>query len=217
MHLIRVALPRAAYATAFALLTLNGLPAGAQVRCTMPSGVVITQQLGDCPRDAVSATRLDGTPVPVKKVQSQAVAGPNGAERSAQQQAARQVPPSADETGGMSLWNWLIVALLVFGLYAAIKGSGGASGPVRYCATCGHVGKGLTKTRGMLLIEIVLWLCFLVPGLIYSIWRQGSKHKVCASCGASTLVPLDSPVATAARRANADERTSASTQAPPRL
>jgi len=26
------------------------------------------------------------------------------------------------------------------------------------------------RTRGSILIEIVLWLCFLVPGLIYFIW-----------------------------------------------
>lgn len=37
----------------------------AQVKCTMPNGVVITQQLGDCPRGAVKAQTADGQPLPI--------------------------------------------------------------------------------------------------------------------------------------------------------
>lgn len=50
-------------------------------------------------------------------------------------------------------------------------------------------------TRGHILIEIILWLCFLIPGVIYSIWRHSTRYDVCGSCGASTLVPVGSPVA----------------------
>lgn len=35
----------------------------AQVRCTMPNGVVITQQLGNCPQGATKAQAADGTPI----------------------------------------------------------------------------------------------------------------------------------------------------------
>lgn len=42
-------------------------------------------------------------------------------------------------------------------------------------------------------VEIILWLCFIVPGLIYSIWRMSSYHAACPVCGSSTLVPLNSP------------------------
>ena len=35
---------------------------------------------------------------------------------------------------------------------------------------------------------------FIVPGLIYSIWRQSSYHKACPVCGSSSLIPVDSPV-----------------------
>lgn len=179
------------------------VPAAAQVRCTMPNGVQITQQLGDCPRDAVAAERLDGTPIPVA-AQPQ-VRAANGGVAAAPAAPSAQAPAVAEDGGGLSLGGWLVVGLLAFGLYAGLKGSAGASGPVRYCTSCGHQGKGRTKTRGSLLIEVVLWLCFLVPGLIYSIWRQGSKHKVCASCGASSLVPLNSPVARAALQVNAGD------------
>ena len=61
------------------------------------------------------------------------------------------------------------------------------------CPNCGYVGQAKKVTKGSILIEIVLWLCFLIPGLIYSIWRLTSKHLACPKCGAQNLVPLDSP------------------------
>lgn len=172
----------------------------AQVRCTMPNGVVITQQLGDCPRGAVAAQKFDGTPVPVAPERARTDGAKGEATQTPVVKAAATPATARDDSGGLSFGGWLVLGLLSFGLYAAMKGSAGASGPVRYCTTCGHQGMGQTRTRGSLLIEVVLWFCFFVPGLIYSLWRLGSKHKVCASCGASTLVPLASPVARAARR-----------------
>lgn len=62
------------------------------------------------------------------------------------------------------------------------------------CKDCGTVGRANRVTRGSLLIEIVLWLCFLVPGLLYSLWRLSTKHNACRACGSRNLVPLDSPV-----------------------
>lgn len=63
----------------------------------------------------------------------------------------------------------------------------------RICAACGTVGKAKTVTRGSLLIEIMLWLFFLVPGLIYTVWRLTTRGSACASCGSSELVPVTSP------------------------
>lgn len=65
----------------------------------------------------------------------------------------------------------------------------------RLCSTCGHVGEPKRITRGSMSIEVLLWLCFIIPGLIYSFWRLGSRHDGCAMCGATTLLPLNSPVA----------------------
>lgn len=44
------------------------------------------------------------------------------------------------------------------------------------------------------MIEVILWLMFLVPGIIYSIWRLTSRHRACAMCGGTGLIPVDSPV-----------------------
>lgn len=62
------------------------------------------------------------------------------------------------------------------------------------CKQCGHYGEPERETKGSFWIEVVLWLCFLVPGLIYSIWRINSRHDVCAKCGSSDLIPADTPL-----------------------
>lgn len=72
----------------------------------------------------------------------------------------------------------------------------------RYCRQCGHVGVPKLFTPGSILIELVMWICFIAPGLIYSIWRHTARRKVCALCGAREIVPLNSPIA---RKALAEE------------
>lgn len=61
------------------------------------------------------------------------------------------------------------------------------------CKDCGTAGETKTVARGSMGVEIVLWLCFLVPGFIYSIWRLSSKHEVCRACGSERVVPVDTP------------------------
>jgi hypothetical protein len=63
----------------------------------------------------------------------------------------------------------------------------------KVCATCGTTGKTKVITKGSILIEIVLWLCFLIPGVIYSIWRHTTRVDGCRTCGSNELVPTDSP------------------------
>ena len=62
------------------------------------------------------------------------------------------------------------------------------------CSACGHVGKPKSSVKGSILIEIFLWFLLLVPGIIYSVWRLTTRHKACAKCGSSNLIPVDSPV-----------------------
>jgi len=102
-----------------------------------------------------------------------------------------------------SIFHWIVFAVFAGVVLMVLRGlsAGFLQGSPKFCTTCGHEGGTETKTRGNLLIEIILWLCFLVPGLVYSIWRIASRHQVCASCGAATLVPPDSPVAKAQKKA----------------
>ena len=100
--------------------------------------------------------------------------------------------------GSMSWYTALALSVMAGIVYLfvrlAMRMLGVRTGPALACTTCGHVGQSVDRTRGSLVIEIVLWLCLLVPGLLYSLWRLTTRAKVCASCGAATLVPVGSPV-----------------------
>ena len=60
------------------------------------------------------------------------------------------------------------------------------------CTQCGYVGKPKRAIKGNGFIEIILWLCFIIPGLVYSIWRSSSRYKVCPKCRNASLIPMDS-------------------------
>jgi hypothetical protein len=61
------------------------------------------------------------------------------------------------------------------------------------CTQCGYVGVSKSKHKGGCGVEVLLWLFFIIPGIIYSIWRASSKQQVCPMCEGSTLIPTDSP------------------------
>jgi hypothetical protein len=68
------------------------------------------------------------------------------------------------------------------------------NGPERVCVQCGHCAPTVSKTPGSTGVELLAWLLFIVPGLIYSLWRLSGRRQVCAVCGHDKLVPPDSPV-----------------------
>lgn len=61
------------------------------------------------------------------------------------------------------------------------------------CTRCGTAHNTSDTLPGSGWIELVLWLFWLLPGVIYSIWRRGKRRPVCAACGSHDLVPLESP------------------------
>ena len=63
------------------------------------------------------------------------------------------------------------------------------------CTNCGTQGKPKRETPGSFLIELILWLCMVVPGLIYTIWRISKRHDTCPVCKSSSIVPAGSPAA----------------------
>jgi hypothetical protein len=65
----------------------------------------------------------------------------------------------------------------------------------RVCVNCGYVGRPKQFTKGNIGTEILLWLFFLVPGLLYSLWRISSRYAGCPKCGAPNMIPPDSPLA----------------------
>ena len=57
------------------------------------------------------------------------------------------------------------------------------------CTNCGYEGEPVSYTPGSFLIELALWICFIVPGLIYSIWRISARKKVCPECKSPHMIP----------------------------
>lgn len=90
--------------------------------------------------------------------------------------------------------QWIIAGGVFWLLWRGLRGIFGRSGPSLVCTSCGHSGPARIRTRGSIWIEVVLWLCLIVPGLVYSIWRLTTRGNACAMCGAATLVPAQSPV-----------------------
>lgn len=63
----------------------------------------------------------------------------------------------------------------------------------RVCVTCGTVGTPVRYIKGSFGMELGLWLLFIVPGLLYSIWRLTTRSKVCPSCQSEDIIPTISP------------------------
>lgn len=61
------------------------------------------------------------------------------------------------------------------------------------CDNCGHVGSPFYERKGNPAIEVLLWLFFLIPGLIYSVWRSSSRYPVCPKCQSPHMIPGDAP------------------------
>ena len=58
-----------------------------------------------------------------------------------------------------------------------------------FCPNCGIVGKPKKKAQGYFFLEVLLWICFIIPGLLYSLWRLTSQKNVCGACGYDRLIP----------------------------
>ncbi len=56
------------------------------------------------------------------------------------------------------------------------------------CTNCHTIGKPINYTPGSFLVECALWLLFIVPGVLYSLWRISARKKVCAECRAPNMI-----------------------------
>lgn len=63
----------------------------------------------------------------------------------------------------------------------------------KICPNCGHTGRPRYEARGTFRVEILLWLLFIVPGFLYTLWRETNRRPVCRKCGYEHLIPLDTP------------------------
>jgi hypothetical protein len=93
---------------------------------------------------------------------------------------------------GENFFIWLVVIAGIIYLVSAHR-KRKAFYAEAICTECGSVGTPRRGVRGSFLIELVLWLCFIVPGLIYSAWRLSNVVRECPECGARSMVALSTP------------------------
>ena len=79
-----------------------------------------------------------------------------------------------------TLISFIILSAIIYLVYLVLRTK--KSKILISCPNCKYEGIGKYTTRGSFGIEVVLWLCFIVPGLIYSIWRLTTKGYVCPKC-----------------------------------
>lgn len=62
---------------------------------------------------------------------------------------------------------------------------------MKVCPECGFIGKG--KMQGSLLMELFLFLMFIIPWVFYYLWRGTQKKSVCPKCGCKNMIPVTTP------------------------
>ena len=102
----------------------------------------------------------------------------------------------AVRTDSLNLLLVMVVALTIFALMV-IKS---ARRPDMYCPHCGTIGTPSLRRKGSGAMQIVLLLFFVVPGILYWMWRQTARPEVCPTCRQPGLIPADSPRAVEMRR-----------------
>lgn len=74
------------------------------------------------------------------------------------------------------------------------------------CTVCKTISeRSRTTMPGSDSAEIALWIVFLLPGIVYSIWRNNAKAEVCPSCNSKAIVPLSSPTGQSIQREHPDQ------------
>ena len=65
----------------------------------------------------------------------------------------------------------------------------------KLCLHCGFIGRPKLITKGTFGTELLLYFCFVVPGLLYSLWRLTTRCRACPMCEMPNMIPAGSPAA----------------------
>jgi predicted RNA-binding Zn-ribbon protein involved in translation (DUF1610 family) len=61
------------------------------------------------------------------------------------------------------------------------------------CTRCGSQAYPKKHTPGSFGVELLLFLFFIIPGIIYGVWRLSGRKLVCPACGSDAIVPTETP------------------------
>lgn len=65
--------------------------------------------------------------------------------------------------------------------------------PKYVCAGCHYKGKPIRLKEGSAKLEIILWICGIIPGLIYSIICYKNGIDICPSCKTPSMISVKGP------------------------
>lgn len=86
----------------------------------------------------------------------------------------------------------IVLAIIGFLIYRILTSDDSPSEEM-VCRQCESVGTPEKEMPGNLAFGCALFFFFVVPGILYSIWRLTNKTNVCQFCGSEDLVPKHSP------------------------
>lgn len=86
----------------------------------------------------------------------------------------------------------VVVLVVAVSIWIGSKRKPPAGMICRNCETYAYPIYGPMK--GSAVITVILLFFFVLPGIIYAIWRRTGRRPVCAQCGDSSLVPWSSAV-----------------------
>lgn len=60
------------------------------------------------------------------------------------------------------------------------------------CSSCNYIGDSADLAKGSRSKEVLLWCCLVLPGLLYTLWRQSSdgRYPGCPECESSDFRTL---------------------------
>ena len=105
------------------------------------------------------------------------------------------------DEGSAAILIMFIVGLLAVGLWFRDWRNTRKGLPKMYCLTCGEAAVPEQALRGNFFITFLLIWLMIIPALVYSIWRRTGPYDRCAVCGKATVIPLSSPMAQKAMKA----------------
>jgi len=56
-----------------------------------------------------------------------------------------------------------------------------------HCSQCGTEAEPIVVRKGNMRTQIILWFAFILPGFLYSLWRESSKRNLCSVCGSTDV------------------------------
>jgi len=64
-----------------------------------------------------------------------------------------------------------------------------------FCKECHAVGTAAVHTPGNIVLELIAWCLMILPGILYTLWRNSAKKNVCKACGSEHIISVKLPLA----------------------